>query len=495
VQCKVVLSELQSLSCSPLAVERPQMRAIFQPDLGCVSATPASEHSATTMNDGQGRPDLQARKPERDALAPYIQALVSRTQAKSGIPGISLLVQHRGDAYGASAGIGCAEAKRPLTLESRFQIGCITKLLTAMVIHRLVDCGKLTLESPITDYLPELSARTPGPPIQVSHLLTHTSGYAGIDMNDPLTHYDMSWERLRSFLLKTPQLFTPGSVFSYEHSEYLLLGEIIRRVCGTDIDREVRERVLRPLGIYDNQWEGNPDLEASEHSYSREHGNYVRITPLPRSRYWAAALSNLTLSLPELLRLVSTSLPDFLFQQSVTLPPPMRSESRTESLPATFGNGLSWYSRGYYGRNGSTRGHSCAFRLCRKDQLTVAVGLNAWRPDVRDWLLEQVFNHLRAGREIAPLAFPPVGQPTDFVGNYAGPQGADLQITGGDDSFACRISWGRGRVDCIEFHLDTNGQMCSRAHLPHQVIGIFRDRHSGSTCLMLGMTAFKRLPA
>ena len=64
------------------------------------------------------------------------------------------------------------------------------------------------------------------------HLLNHTSGYRGVDVSDGAVRWGFSWDKLVRHLQQHERLFAPGAVFNYEHTEHVLLAELIRRQSG-----------------------------------------------------------------------------------------------------------------------------------------------------------------------------------------------------------------------------------------------------------------------
>lgn len=142
------------------------------------------------------------------------------------------------------------ETGAPVSAASLFQIGSITKVYTATAIMRLVDDGKLDLETRLTDAIPELRLASDehAEGVTIRHLLTHTSGIDG-DVFTDTGRGDDCLERYAE-LLETAAVNHPlGSTWSYCNSGYSLLGLIIERVTGMTWDSAMAELVFRPLGL------------------------------------------------------------------------------------------------------------------------------------------------------------------------------------------------------------------------------------------------------
>nr|WP_237330532.1 serine hydrolase [Streptomyces sp. BA2] len=137
-----------------------------------------------------------------------------------------------------------------VTDESVFQIGSITKVWTATVVMQLVDEGRLDLDAPLVDVLPELRLADPGVAKQVTmrHLLTHTSGIDG-DVFTDTGRGDDCLERYAELLEETPQSHPLGATFSYCNSGFSLAGRVIEKLTGLTWDGALRERLFAPLGL------------------------------------------------------------------------------------------------------------------------------------------------------------------------------------------------------------------------------------------------------
>ena len=115
---------------------------------------------------------------EEHALLPDLQAFVDAHRAKWGVPALSVAIWHKGTLTSAAAGTINIVTALPVSTDSIFQIGSISKVFTTSLIMMLVDQGKIDLDAPIKAYLKhfhvadELATRT----ITLRHLLSHTSG-------------------------------------------------------------------------------------------------------------------------------------------------------------------------------------------------------------------------------------------------------------------------------------------------------------------------------
>ncbi len=175
-----------------------------------------------------------------------LKELASRT----GVPGATLGIWSGGQEILAAHGVLNSATKVPVTTDSLFQVGSITKIWTATMIMQLVDEGLLSLDTAVAQALPgvRLGARDVGDRVTVRHLLTHTSGIDG-DIFTDTGRGDECVQRYVDELAGAPSVFTPGAAYSYCNSGYVLLGRIIEVLDGQSWDESLRERLTRPLPV------------------------------------------------------------------------------------------------------------------------------------------------------------------------------------------------------------------------------------------------------
>ncbi len=204
---------------------------------------------------------------------------VGRHYVDSGyLPYSHVQVTHGGDVvYADVHGLADVERNRPIADDTICRIYSMTKPITSIVIMQLVEEGALLLETPLAEHLPEFAeptvfvggsdmspqTRPATNPIEIRHLLTHTSGltygfhrqtpvdarYRRKKLGDFVTpDYDLT-EAMR-LLAAEPLLFDPGTAWNYGLSTDVL-GAVIERVTGQTLDVAFRKRIFEPLGMVD----------------------------------------------------------------------------------------------------------------------------------------------------------------------------------------------------------------------------------------------------
>ncbi len=178
-----------------------------------------------------------------DAVDKYVRAQL----AERNIPGAAIAVVKNGKVIKTNGyGVASIEFNAPATTETVFEIGSVSKQITAAAVMLLVEDGKINLDEKISKYLPH-------PPdawkeVTVRHLLTHTSG---VKSYTSLGGFELSKRyKLGGFIKELspqPLDFAPGSAYRYSNSGYSLLGYIIETASGQTYWEFLRTRIFAPL--------------------------------------------------------------------------------------------------------------------------------------------------------------------------------------------------------------------------------------------------------
>lgn len=187
-----------------------------------------------------------AQQPLDSAAIAHVADSVAAEVLKSPVAGIAIAVAHGEDVvFRRAYGLADVEAREPLTLEDPHQIGSLTKQFTAAAVMQLVEQGRIGLDDPIQEYLPEFD--TQGRTVTIEHLLNHTSGirsYTSIFGMNPVSR-----EAVLDTLQTHPFDFEPGERYLYNNSGYYLLGLVLEAVTGRPYAEYVEDRLFEPLGM------------------------------------------------------------------------------------------------------------------------------------------------------------------------------------------------------------------------------------------------------
>jgi CubicO group peptidase (beta-lactamase class C family) len=140
----------------------------------------------------------------------------------------------------------------PNKLDTKFNLGSMNKMFTAVAIAQLAEAGKLSFDDKIGKYLTDFPVKDAAEKVTIHQLLTHTSGL-GSFFNDEFMK--ASRDRFRSvkdyfpLIAKETLAFEPGARFSYSNTGFLVLGAIVEKASGQDYFDYVREHIYKPAGM------------------------------------------------------------------------------------------------------------------------------------------------------------------------------------------------------------------------------------------------------
>ena len=186
------------------------------------------------------------------AVAGAAEQLVSKLASVDGFSGAYLLA--RGDKVLSAGAYG--EANKdfgvPNRLDTRFNLGSMNKMFTAVAIAQLVEAGKLSFDDPVSKFLPDLLAPGAAEKIRIKHLLTHSGGlgshFTDKFMNASRANFRNTADYLELVRGAEPA-FEPGTRTEYSNSGFLVLGRIIELASGQDYHDYVRNKIYLPAGM------------------------------------------------------------------------------------------------------------------------------------------------------------------------------------------------------------------------------------------------------
>ena len=166
-------------------------------------------------------------------------------------PGVAVLVT-KGDRVLLRKGYGLANVEHgvPIEPDMVFRLGSITKQFTAAAVLALAADGKLSVDDPISKFLPDYPG--PGAAVTLHQLLNHTGGipsYTSLPGFWDTAGHDLTHEEMLAFWTELPLDFEPGTDWSYSNSGYYLLGMVIEEVSGMGYEEFLHQRFFEPLGL------------------------------------------------------------------------------------------------------------------------------------------------------------------------------------------------------------------------------------------------------
>jgi len=191
---------------------------------------------------------------------PLADAEIERAIAAGQLPGAVLLIGHDGHvvyrkAYGSRA---IVPSREPMTADTIFDLASLTKVVaTTPCLMKLLEEGRIRLDDPVTNYLPEFQGGHSS--ITLRNLMTHFSGLRpDLDLTPAWTGYEAGIARAMADKPAGP----PDVQFAYSDINFILLGEIVRRLSGEPLPVYSNRVVFDPLGMHDTMFQPPPSLRA-----------------------------------------------------------------------------------------------------------------------------------------------------------------------------------------------------------------------------------------
>jgi len=185
-----------------------------------------------------------------DRLPAQVDSIAGAVLAATGVPSASVaVVRHGAIAYAHAYGMAKLDPQTPADTTMRYAIGSISKQFTAAAILLLAQQHKVSLDDPVSKYVPGLSR---GTEVTVRELLSHTSGYQDFwpqdyvppDMEQPTTP-----QQIIDRWAKQPLDFEPGTKWQYSNTNFIIAGLIVEKASGTPFTRFIHSRILDRLGL------------------------------------------------------------------------------------------------------------------------------------------------------------------------------------------------------------------------------------------------------
>ena len=221
-----------------------------------------------------------SRAKKLETYFPLVEKLYREYAAKNHFPGYSFGIVLDGHlVFSGSGGYTDIDKKIPATTQSMFRIASMSKSFMGMAILKLRDEGKLKLDDPVYQYIPEMKGQqltVDAPIITVRNLLTHSAGFPEDNPWGDRQLAKTDAEMLA--MIKKGISFSndPGLAYEYSNMGFAMLGYIIKKVTGIPYSEYVAKNIWQPLGMTQAEWEYSkvPAKELA-HGYRWLNENYI----------------------------------------------------------------------------------------------------------------------------------------------------------------------------------------------------------------------------
>lgn len=188
--------------------------------------------------------------------ATHFKQLLDNVREKSGVQGIAVSIIESGKApLLLTSGLADIDQSTPITEHTQFRFGSVAKILVAMSVMQLIEQGKLTLQTPVAELVPEIQFNNPYQqdfPLTVQHLLNHTTGWDAMRFAEnrvPATNPVTVKQALDILPANRQSRWPPGSRTAYNNTGPLVAAYIVEKLSGMPFEVFVKTHILSPLNM------------------------------------------------------------------------------------------------------------------------------------------------------------------------------------------------------------------------------------------------------
>ena len=243
----------------------------------------------------------EAPAPISAALRDKVDAIVHQALTSSGVPSASIAIVQKGTiTYLQAYGDGRIEPHTPALPSMRYSIGSISKQFTATAVLLLAEQGKLSLDDPVSHFVPNL---TRGNEVTVRELLSHTSGYQDYwpqDYVPPFMLQPITADKILDQWARKALDFDPGTEWQYSNTNFVIAGLIVEKASGEPLLQFLSEHIFAPLGMKSvMNIDQNRLTETDATGYSRYALGPLRLAP-KEGKGWLFAAGELAMPAEDL---------------------------------------------------------------------------------------------------------------------------------------------------------------------------------------------------
>ena len=205
-----------------------------------------------------GRPaeSVPSEKPTEAEIPERLEAYLGKLAAADAFSGAVLVARDGKPIFQKAYGLANKASNLPNRLDTKFNIGSMDKMFTAVAIAQLAEQGKLSFDDTIGKHLPDYPNKMAAEAVTIHQLLTHTSGM-GDYFNDKFAAAKGNLHSVNDYLplfAKERLSFPPGQKWQYSNAGYVVLGAIIEQVSGQSYFDYLKEHISKPAGMSDTDF-------------------------------------------------------------------------------------------------------------------------------------------------------------------------------------------------------------------------------------------------
>ena len=326
---------------------------------------------------------------EAEIIESNIQAVLDSIIGNTHVPGLvaGVWAPNEGIDFVYTAGVSNLETKEPMEADMNFRIASNTKTITITVLLQLVDEGLISLDDPLSDYLPDFPRADE---VTIEMLTNMRSGIFSFTESEDEFYNIIGADPTRTWTTEEfiaiaaghPYYFDPGTGYHYSNSNTSIIGKIIELVTDQSLEYNIRTRVFDPLNLVNTVYMVGGTQIPGYHSSAYYAGEYDPSFP-ELSEYidnsYAGAAGAAISNIYELKTYVE-ALVDGTYISKVLQDKRLDCNETGSSSGLKYGMGIMDY-KGFYGHTGATFGYTSLMVNSPERNCTIIVWYNCQLPE------------------------------------------------------------------------------------------------------------------
>lgn len=366
---------------------------------------------------------------DKDKLDKYISLLDNHNK----VMGSFAIAKEGKIVYEKQLGFASLEDSIRNSADTKFRIGSITKVFTSALIFQLIDEGKITLDTKLSIFFPDI---VNSKKISISHLLYHKSGLFSYTDDKKLDRIRFSSNvkpKLLKLLGKHKANLQPGEKHEYSNTNFLLLGFIVESVTGSTYSEVLKRKILDPLGLKDTYFDYDLNVKSGDsksyHYYNDKWNNAYGLDM--NVAYSAGGLSSTT---GDLIQFITA-----IFEGKVISNHSLELMTKTED---DWGRGIfkfNFENLHSFGHNGSIEGFNSHLAYFPKEKVALCQLVNGLNYNLNNTSLALLYIYNNLSFEFPDFNISPINISKDELRRYSG----DFQNDTSDIKIMLKIKDGK----------------------------------------------------
>jgi CubicO group peptidase (beta-lactamase class C family) len=324
-----------------------------------------------------------------------LNKLLEEFSKEAQLPGLSVAV-FKDDRiiYQAAFGFSDLENKIPASAATRYRIGSLTKLFTAVTTLKLYEKGIIQINTPVSKYLPGLPESYRN--VTLTKLAGHLAGIRHYRPDEFLNPSQEEYQNLEPALarfISDPPVAPPGARYLYSSYGYVLIGAALEKACQKKFNEILKESLIEPLGLEDTAPEKPGETAANTARFYRvdNSGNFIEDSSENPSYKWpASGYLSTVLDLGKFAGAVISK--DYLQKSSLSLilAPQKTSDGKETACGFGFRIGKDSISRKVLHHGGESPGSRAFLLIYPAQKISIILLANLWRAPIFEGEAETV---------------------------------------------------------------------------------------------------------